>query len=590
MSTLKFDELNISKELQKAVAEMGFEETTPIQSQTIPILLKGSDLIGQAQTGTGKTAAFGIPIIEMLDPHSKEIQAVVLCPTRELAIQVSEELLMLLKHNKHLRVLPIYGGQPIERQLKALRKGVQIVIATPGRLIDHIERKTVNLSNAKIIVLDEADEMLDMGFREPIELILKKSPKERQTVLFSATMPKQILELSKKYLKNPEHVNVVHKELTVPDVKQSYFEVKQSQKLEVLTRLIDIHDPKLTLVFCNTKRGVDDLVSHLQARGYFADALHGDLKQNQRDKVMAKFRTGKMDILVATDVAARGIDVDDIEAVFNYDMPQDEEYYVHRIGRTARAGRAGESFTFVTGKDFSKIRDIERFTKTKITKKQIPAPEDVAEIREASLLQQIRDSIGEGEGLKQYEDIIQNLVNEDYTSIEIAAGLLKMTMEKELKDEVKASQEPEHKEHRKERSRDDSFRDHNFSDDNFRDRKNRKKDKRKPGRDEYRRDDRKDGFRDDHRKKDSGKGKTTGDTVRLFMNAGRKQNIKAGDIVGAFAGETGLAGDLIGSIDIYDKFSFIEVPAKYAEKVISVMDNNQIKGKRIAVEVATERR
>jgi ATP-dependent RNA helicase DeaD len=569
MSTLKFDELNLSKELQKAITEMGFEESTPIQSLTIPILLKGSDLIGQAQTGTGKTAAFGIPIIEKVDSHSKEIQAVVLCPTRELAIQVSEELLMLLKYKKNLRVLPIYGGQPIDRQLRALRKGIQIIIATPGRLIDHIERKTVNLENAKIIVLDEADEMLDMGFREPIELILKKAPKDRQTIFFSATMPKQILELTKKYLKHPEHVNVVHKELTVPDIKQSYFEVKQSQKLEVLTRLIDMHNPKLTLVFCNTKRGVDDLVSHLQARGYLADALHGDLKQNQRDKVMGKFRTGKMDILVATDVAARGIDVDDIDAVINYDMPQDEEYYVHRIGRTARAGRTGEAFTFVTGKDFSKIMDIERYTKSKIVKKQIPRPEDVAEIRTSSLVQQIRDSIGEGEGLKQYEDIIQNLINEDFTSMEVASGLLKIIMERELKDEAAMNSDAgtmDNREYKREKGRDDNS-----------GRKRDKKAKRKPGHDEFRRSD--------------SKGvKSSGDMVRLFINAGRKQNVKAGDIVGAFAGETGMPGDVIGNIDIYDKFSFIEVPEKYVDKVIDVMDNNQIKGKRIAVEVANERK
>ncbi|HEY3249829.1 MAG TPA: DEAD/DEAH box helicase [Ignavibacteria bacterium] len=431
MQKIRFEDFVVSHELRLAVKEMGFEEPTPIQAQTIPLLLKGKDLIGQAQTGTGKTAAFGIPIIEKILSSVKDTQALVLCPTRELAIQVAEEFAELLKHKKNINVVPVYGGQPIGRQMQALRKGAQIIIATPGRLIDHIERHTIRLNNVKMVVLDEADEMIDMGFRDDIERILRNIPKERQTIFFSATMSKPILELTKRYLKNPEHVRIIHKELTVPSISQYYFEVNQSMKIETLSRLIDVHDPKLSLVFCNTKRTVDFLVSHLHARGYLAEGLHGDMNQNQRERVMNKFRTGKMDILVATDVAARGIDVEEIDAVFNYDMPQDEEYYVHRIGRTARAGRAGHAFTFAVGKEIYKIRDIERFTKSKIIRKHIPKAEDVEERKTINILDDIKAAIGDGRDLTKYENMIEKLLNEDFTTIEIASGLLKMIMKSE---------------------------------------------------------------------------------------------------------------------------------------------------------------
>ena len=360
MNIVKFEDLQINDNIKRAVLEMGFEEPSPIQAQAIPRILTGIDVIGQAQTGTGKTAAFSIPILEMVDPEDKSLQAVVLCPTRELAIQVSTEIRKIGKYMHGIKTLPVYGGQPIDRQIKSLKSGVQVVIGTPGRVIDHINRKTLKMDKVKMVILDEADEMLDMGFREDIEMILDKTPEERQTTFFSATMPKGILDLTKKFQKDPEHIKVVRKELTVPNIKQYYIETKSANKLEVLCRLVDVYDPKLSVVFCNTKRGADELVSDLQARGYFADALHGDLKQTQRDIVMDKFRNGTIDILVATDVAARGIDVDDVEAVFNYDLPQDEEYYVHRIGRTGRAGRTGISFTFVFGKEMRKMKDIER--------------------------------------------------------------------------------------------------------------------------------------------------------------------------------------------------------------------------------------
>ncbi len=521
MYTVKFKELDLSNEIMKAVEDMGFEEATPIQSQSIPIIMQGKDVIGQAQTGTGKTASFGIPIIENIN-NRKKIQAVVLCPTRELTIQVAEEINELLKYKQGISIVPIYGGQSISRQIKALKSGVQIVIATPGRLLDHIIRKTIKLDSVFMVVLDEADIMLDMGFRNDLEAILKTIPKERQTVLFSATMSKPILDLTKKYLVNPEMVKVVHKELTVPKIEQYYLEVKPNVKLEALTRLLDIHDPELAIVFCNTKKGVDKLVSHLQARGYFADALHGDLRQQQRDKVMSKFRSGELDILVATDVAARGIDVDEIDAVFNYDVPQDEEYYVHRIGRTARAGREGKSFTFVTGKEIYKIRDIEKFSKTKIVRQNIPSVKDVEEVKTTEIVDEIKEVLSDTKGLSRYRDILDKVMQEDYTSAEVAMGLLKILLEGETMIHQESPSKPA----------------------------------------------------------------SSGKTERIFVNIGKSKKVKPGDLLGAFSGESGIPGSAIGAIDIYDKFSFLEIDGKHVDTVLKKMNKVTFKGKKLFVEPA----
>ena len=341
METVRFDELDLYPQVLRAIKEMGFEEATPIQSQAIPVVMSGVDVIGQAQTGTGKTASFGIPVLHKVDPNNKKTQVIILSPTRELAIQVSEEIRKLSKYMHGVKILPVYGGQDINRQIKALKGGAQIIIGTPGRVMDHLRRKTIRCEAVNTIVLDEADEMLNMGFLEDMETILSALPEERQTLMFSATMPQAIQRIAANFQKDPQIVRVVKKELTVPKVTQYYYEVKPKNKLEVMCRLLDLYDPKLSVVFCNTKKQVDELVQGLQGRGYFAEGLHGDLKQEQRDRGMRAFRTGRTDILVATDVAARGIDVDDVEAVFNYDVPQDDEYYVHRIGRTVRAGREG---------------------------------------------------------------------------------------------------------------------------------------------------------------------------------------------------------------------------------------------------------
>ncbi|MDP3105105.1 MAG: DEAD/DEAH box helicase [Candidatus Methanoperedens sp.] len=435
MENSEFKDLKLSKEIQKAITDMGFEEATPIQSQSIPYMLEGKDVIGQAQTGTGKTAAFGIAALEMVDPHNRGVQAVILCPTRELAIQVSEELKKLSKYKRGIEILPVYGGQPIDRQIRALKNGVQIIIGTPGRVMDHMERRTLKLDAVKMMVLDEADEMLDMGFRDDIETIMKSIPRERQTILFSATMSRAILDLAKRYQNKPQMIKLEHKEMTVPEVEQFYYEVKSQAKPEVLSRLIDINDIKLSLVFCNTKRRVDELVDTLKSRGYLVDGLHGDLQQRQRDIVMSKFRKKEIEILVATDVAARGIDVGDIEAVFNYDIPADDENYVHRIGRTARAGRAGRAISFVTGKEVYRIRQIQQFTKSRIIAQKVPSASDIEEIKTNLILEKIKGIVDAGH-LGEYSNLVEKLTQEDYSSLDVAAALLKMQMGERGKEET----------------------------------------------------------------------------------------------------------------------------------------------------------
>ncbi len=428
---LKFNELNLSNEVQRAVKEMGFEEATPIQSQTIPAIMQGKDIIGQAQTGTGKTCAFAIPAVEMLEDNDN-VQMLVLCPTRELAIQIAIEFQNVAKYKERVRILPIYGGQSIDRQISALKKRPQIIIGTPGRVMDHMRRSTLKLKNLKMVILDEADEMLSMGFQEDLDVILQKTPEEKQTVLFSATMSKNILAITKKYQKDPEHIQVLHKELTVPGIDQFYIEVREPFKLEILSRVIDGNDYRISLVFCNTKKRVDEVAMSLQTRGYTAEALHGDMRQNERDTVMAKFRNGDINILVATDVAARGVDVENIEAVFNYDIPNDEEYYVHRIGRTGRAGRVGVAYTFVSGRELFKLKDIQRFTKKKIKMYEPPTLFDIEESRMGRLLKKVVATI-EDNNYSQYVTYIEQVaeeINESHevnlTTLDIAAALLKM--------------------------------------------------------------------------------------------------------------------------------------------------------------------
>jgi ATP-dependent RNA helicase DeaD len=364
--------LELSNELRKAVADMGFEELTPIQSEAIPLVLEGKDVIGQAHTGTGKTLAFGLPIIESLPRKGRNLESIVLCPTRELAVQVAEELKRLAKYRKDVHIVPVYGGQPIQRQLTSLKRGARIIVGTPGRVMDHMNRGTVRLDAVRTVVLDEADKMLDMGFVDDMKTILWAMPEERQTLLFSATMPESMMDLVQKFQRDPQVVNVAGDQVTVPEVEQTFFEVKPWMKLEMLCRLIDSYTPTSSLVFCNTKRRVDQIVEDLRGRGYQADGLHGDMTQSRRDQAMLRFRKKLLRILVATDVAARGIDVDGVEAVINYDLPQDDQYYVHRIGRTARMGKGGHAFTLVLSDQLPKLRDIQDKAKTRIRREITP--------------------------------------------------------------------------------------------------------------------------------------------------------------------------------------------------------------------------
>ena len=531
METVRFEEMGLSEEIQKAVRYTGFEEASPIQAKAIPAMISGIDLIGQAQTGTGKTAAFGIPLLEKVDPKLKKLQAIVLCPTRELAIQVADEIRNLSRYMHGIKVLPIYGGQDIVKQIRSLKSGTQIVIGTPGRVMDHMRRKTMKLDFVHTVVLDEADEMLNMGFREDIEFVLSGVPEERQTVLFSATMPKPIMEITKKFQNNAKVIKVTKKELTVPNIEQYYYDVKPKKKEEVLSRLLDIYSPRLSVVFCNTKKQVDLLVNALLGRGYFAAGLHGDMKQEQRDRVMQGFRTGKTEILVATDVAARGIDVDEVEAVFNYDLPQDDEYYVHRIGRTGRAGREGRAFSFVSGKEVYKLKEIQRYCKTKIYAQKVPSLNDVANTKMENILDDVERVI-EQEDLDMMINAIEERVNNsEFTAMDMAAAFLKICCG--MTEDNKNTEE------------------------------------------------------NDWEFGDTGAGEDG--MVRLFINIGKKQRVRPGDILGAIAGESGMDGKLIGTIDMYDKYTFVEVPREYAREVLNAMKNVKIKGKTVAVEPANQK-
>jgi ATP-dependent RNA helicase DeaD len=423
MTSKLFSELGLSAEVLQAVEKLGFEQASPIQAEAIPVLLAGKDVVGQSMTGSGKTAAFGIPAVEKVDPAKRVVQVLILCPTRELAVQVSEEIHKLALFKRGIHALPIYGGQSYERQFFGLKQGAQIVIGTPGRVMDHMRRGTLRLDTVKMAILDEADVMLNMGFREDIELILQSVPAERQTVFFSATMPKPIRDLIEKYSREPQSVKIEQKAMTVPTVEQVYYEVDRRHKMELLTRLIDLHDFKLGIVFCNTKRMVDDLVDHLEAAGYQADRLHGDMSQNMRDRVMNKFRQSGLEFLVATDVAARGIDVDDVEVVFNYDLPYDVEDYLHRIGRTGRVGRSGMAISLVPFRELFQIRNIERFTNARIQRGKVPTVDEVAEARENVFLDKLRIQLTTGE-FTNYEHLLERLLQEGFSSTNIASALI----------------------------------------------------------------------------------------------------------------------------------------------------------------------
>lgn len=548
MNKTSFHELSLSHEMLQAIDEMGFTEASPIQAQAIPVLMQGEDVIGQAQTGTGKTAAFGIPLLEMLDPKAKTTSAIVMCPTRELAVQVAQEIKKLAKYKKGMVVLAVYGGEQIQKQINALKRPVHVIVGTPGRIMDHLDRRTINLSKIKMVVLDEADEMLNMGFREDMEAILQHAPDERQTVLFSATMPKPILEITKKFQTNPKLVKVTKQELTVSSIEQIYYDIPSSQKADVIAQLVELHNLKLMLVFCNTKRKTDEVTEQFQQLGYKAEAIHGDLRQNQRNNVLARFKKGDVNMLVATDVAARGIDVENVDAVFNFDLPLDEENYVHRIGRTGRAGKSGKAFSFVSGRnDMAKIREIEDYSKVRIERHQLPSGKERIELAKIKLAARLKTLIEEGD-LEQYESMFATFKQEGLTLHQLAASLLKMHFAPMLEQK---------------KTNNASFnREEKFG-------------------------------RGGKRESSGGKGKRgkfSGDDqmIRLFLSVGKKDKVSKGDIVGAVSGLSNMSSSNIGVIDIYDKFSFVEVNGEYLNDVLSGVNGNKIKGRKVNVEIAKD--
>ena len=418
-----FTELGLSPEVLKAVEKMGFEEASPIQTAVIPTILSGRDVVGQSSTGSGKTAAFAIPAIDKVDVQSRAVQVLILLPTRELAVQVAEEVAKLAYFKRGLRELPVYGGQSYERQFRGLDAGAQVVIGTPGRLMDHMERGSLKLDKLKLVILDEADRMLDMGFREDIEKILSSVPEQRQLLFFSATMPKAIQDLIKRYSRDPAWIKIESSAQNAPQVEQVYFEVDRRSKVEALTRLIDVHDFRYGIIFCSTKIMCDELAEILAARGYAVDRLHGDITQMQRNRVMDKFRKRGFEFLVATDVAARGLDVDDLEVVFNYDLPNDAEDYTHRIGRTGRAGKAGRAFTFVCGRELWVMQNFIRYAKHKIRRETIPSLDQVEEARENVFFEKLRDTLNGGKFRKQ-ERMIDRLLEQGYPSTDICSALI----------------------------------------------------------------------------------------------------------------------------------------------------------------------
>lgn len=547
--TTTFADLGLSEATLRAITELGYEEPTPIQARTIRRVAEGADVIAQAQTGTGKTAAFALPVIEKLDPSLRHPQALVLTPTRELAVQVAEAFHSYGKY-QNVSVLPVYGGQPIGRQLAALSRGVQIVVGTPGRLLDHIQRGTLHLDNVKSVVLDEADEMLDMGFIEDIESILQETPETRQTMLFSATMPGPIAELARRYMREPQQISVAAEKMTVPQIRQVYYEVGGRDKFEVLARVLDFESPTSAIIFCRTKSAVDDLGARLTARAYAAETLHGDLSQVQRDRVMGRFRANQVEILVATDVAARGLDIEHVSHVINYDIPLDPESYVHRIGRTGRAGRTGVAVTLVTPRERRQLRIIEGMIGQQIQRLRLPTIADVVARRREAFKESIREAMSQ-DGLEPYTIMVEDMAQE-FDPADLAAAAFKLLLsEPNVPDQDPLAQlEPE--ETRSDRP-----------------------------------------FRGDRGDRPSRGGPPSGGRfgpergmTRLYLDVGRDDGVRPADIVGAIANEAGVPGRAVGAIDLYERFSFVEIPEQMAERVLKALKRTTIRGRKLAPSIA----
>ena len=572
MEKRPFKELGLSPEILKAVDKMGFEEASPIQTAVIPHGMAGKDVVGQSATGSGKTAAFAIPAIEKVDTHKRQVQVLVLCPTRELAVQVAEEFGKLAFFKKGLMEVPIYGGQSYERQFRALAAGAQVVIGTPGRVMDHMARGTLKLDALKVVVLDEVDRMLDMGFRDDIEHILKSVPAERQCLFFSATMPRMIQDLIKRYTREPVWVRIEAHAQNAPQVEQIYFEVDRRSKIELLTRLIDLHDFRFGIIFCSTKIMVDELDEHLHARGYSTDRLHGDITQAQRTRVMDKFRRRGFEFLVATDVAARGLDVDDLEVVFNFDLPNDAEDYTHRIGRTGRAGKRGMAFTFVAGRELYKMQNMVHYGRLKIRRERVPSMDEVEEAKGNVFFEKLCATLVEKK-FKSHDQMVERLIAQGYTSTEIASALIhllqgavneppakaagKTKAERIALNEAPPSAKPAGPAAKGERAPSGAIpakdvRPREFpSGDKFAAQKRTYERKARTGREP--------GF------------------TTISFNVGRAQLVTPADLVGKIAGVTRLPANVVGAIDIHEEHTNVDVATEHAAVVIAKLAGIRVK-------------
>ncbi|WP_125152811.1 DEAD/DEAH box helicase [Clostridium rectalis] len=522
MKNTKFTDLQLNEMVLKAINDLGFEEPSQIQAEAIPVVLEGYDIIGQAQTGTGKTLAFGAPVISNIGNTHNSIHALILAPTRELAIQVTDELSRLSKYTK-TRLLPIYGGQPIDRQIKSLKRGVDIVVGTPGRILDHINRGSIKLNNVEFLVLDEADEMLNMGFIDDIETIIKNINSERQTLLFSATMPTAIKKLASKYMKkDTKHISIAKNTVTVDKIKQYYYEIKHKDRFECLCRILDLDEPSSAIIFCKTKKGVDEVVETMQMRGYNVEGMHGDMNQNHRINTLRKFKDGSLDFLVATDVAARGIDVESVSHVINYDLPQDTESYVHRIGRTGRANKEGIAYSLVTAKEYIMLKQIQKYTKSKIKRKEIPTIDEILEAKHKTILKDVKNTL-ENDDFKTFIPLAMEL-DEEYNLVDVAAALMKLMFDEKLSCEYSENAIASSK------------------------------------------------------------------SVRLFLTVGKIDKLTPKTLLKFICDNSNVNSAHIGSIDILEKFSFIDVDEECVNKVINSCNGLKIKGRKVKIEIANKKR
>lgn len=538
MKEERYMELNIEirNEIKQAIEEMGFNAFTEIQELTIPLLLAGKDVIGHSHTGTGKTAAFGIPILERLDFTQDVVQALVLAPTRELAVQIHDEMMRMAKYIPNCKIVTVFGGDPITNQLYKLKKKPQIIIGTPGRTIDHLERKTIRFDNLKFMVLDEADEMLKMGFQEDIERIFESVPAERQTLMFSATMPKPILFLAKSYMINPELIKVIGEDATNQDVNQYYYKVKRENKTEAIYRLLNVYRPKLSLIFCNTKVQVDELTQELIERGINCDKIHGDLPQTTRLDVLKKFHNGIIDVMVATDVAARGLDIKEVEAVFNYDVPEKADYYVHRIGRTGRIGNIGYSFTLVSKGELKQVEEIERITKTKIKKRSIPTYDKVLDVKNQKVIDKIQALVASDTNFEAQYAMMNKMIEGTMTEDQIIVALLKMI---ETKSSVEANIED---------------------------------------------------INEEFETKKSWGGKDDSSQARFHLNLGKKDDLSVSDILDFVCSKIKMNRKDVQNIAILTEFSFFSVPGQFKDEIMGKLNNTKLKGKRASLSISKPRR